>query len=58
MEFPMSSFKIKLVKALVTTNTPPSHPPPLLPTKKKKTKQTKYKKKPLLKSGWIISDPH
>ena len=47
MEFPMSSFKIKLLKALVTTNTPPTHPSPLLPTKKKTQK-----------SGWIISDPH
>ena len=30
MDFPMSSFKIKLLKALITTNTPP-----LLPTKTK-----------------------
>ena len=56
MEFPMSSFKIKLLKALVTTHTPPFRPPsfPPPPPKKKKYK----KKKSLLKSGWIISDPH
>ena len=41
MDVTMSSFKIKLLKALLTTNTPP--PPP--PSKK------------MLKSDWIISHP-
>ena len=44
MDFTMSSFKIKLLKALVTTNTPPSHPPLLLTPPPPKKKQTKYKK--------------
>ena len=41
MEFPMSSFKIKLLKALVTTNTPPSYHPNSSPPKKKKNEHTK-----------------
>ena len=41
MDVTMSSFKIKLLKALATTKTPPPASPP---------------KKTMLKSGWIMSD--